>query len=154
MEIERFDALSPRHRDCLRLSFERLRTKEIAQTLGISPGTVNKYCTEAIAILGARDRRHAADMLAAHEGSAPLKFYPPSNGVVQPPAEAPAIPADSVPPSPGRWMPLRRKGGKINELSFIARILWVPALAIILAASFGLLALGVRTISQLVFGGE
>jgi DNA-binding CsgD family transcriptional regulator len=58
---EDLPALSPRQRDCLRLVWSRRATsKEIAAELGISKSTVDKYCAEAVELLGARDRRHAA----------------------------------------------------------------------------------------------
>lgn len=53
--------LSPRQLDCLRLVWSRRATsKEIAAELGISKSTVDKYCAEAVELLDARDRRHAA----------------------------------------------------------------------------------------------
>ena len=57
------ERLSPRQRECLRLAYQRRTTKEIARELGIRPGTVATYCSEAIAILGADNRRHAAELL-------------------------------------------------------------------------------------------
>lgn len=55
------EKLSPRQRDCLQLVWERQATsKEIAAELGISKTTVDGYVSEAVATLGARDRRDAA----------------------------------------------------------------------------------------------
>lgn len=55
------EKLSPRQRDCLQLVWERQATsKEIAAELGISKTTVDGYVSEAVAVLGARDRRDAA----------------------------------------------------------------------------------------------
>ena len=54
-------ALSPRQRDCLRLVWSRRATsKEIGAELGISKSTVDAYIAQAVELLGARDRRHAA----------------------------------------------------------------------------------------------
>ena len=53
--------LSPRQRDCLRLVWSRRATsKEIGAELGISKSTVDAYIAQAVELLGARDRRHAA----------------------------------------------------------------------------------------------
>ena len=55
------EKLSPRQRACLKLVWEKQATsKEIAAELGISKTTVDGYIAEAVAALGARDRRDAA----------------------------------------------------------------------------------------------
>jgi DNA-binding CsgD family transcriptional regulator len=56
-------SLSPRQHECLRLSWERLTSKEIALRLGLSPRTVDSYIAEAVEALGAADRREAARMV-------------------------------------------------------------------------------------------
>ena len=56
--------LSPRQAECLRRVRALQSTDEIARDLDISAGTVNGYVREAVAILGARDRRHAALLFA------------------------------------------------------------------------------------------
>ncbi|MFD2138289.1 helix-turn-helix transcriptional regulator [Novosphingobium resinovorum] len=62
-----FERLTPRQRECLRMVYDRLVSKEIAEKLGISSNTVDTYLTEAIAILGARNRRHAAALFHEYE---------------------------------------------------------------------------------------
>jgi len=69
-EPARFDRLTRRHRECLRGVRALKGSKEIADTLGIEKSTVDKYLTEAVKVLGARNRRDAALMLAAHEAGA------------------------------------------------------------------------------------
>lgn len=55
------EKLSPRQHACLKLVWEKQATsKEIAAELGISKTTVDGYVAEAVAALGARDRREAA----------------------------------------------------------------------------------------------
>ena len=66
-EPARFDRLTRRHRECLRGVRALKGSKEIADALGIEKSTVDKYLTEAVKVLGARNRRDAALMLAAHE---------------------------------------------------------------------------------------
>lgn len=66
----RFDRLTRRHRECLRGVRELKGSKEIADALGIEKTTVDKYLTEAVKVLGARNRREAALLLAGHEDQA------------------------------------------------------------------------------------
>lgn len=63
----RFDRLSRRHRECLRGVRDLKGSKEIADALGIEKSTVDKYLTEAVKVIGARNRREAALLLADHE---------------------------------------------------------------------------------------
>jgi DNA-binding CsgD family transcriptional regulator len=63
----RFDRLSRRHRECLRGVRDLKGSKEIADALGIEKSTVDKYLTEAVKVIGARNRREAALLLAGHE---------------------------------------------------------------------------------------
>ena len=63
----RFDRLTKRHRECL-LGVRQLQgSKEIAEQLGIEKSTVDSYLTEAVKVLGARNRRDAALQLEQHE---------------------------------------------------------------------------------------
>lgn len=66
-DSNRFDRLTRRHRECLRGVRELKGSKEIADALGIEKSTVDKYLTEAVKVLGARNRREAALLLADHE---------------------------------------------------------------------------------------
>lgn len=76
--------LSPRQAECLRRVRALQSTDEIARDLDISAGTVNGYVREAVAILGARDRRHAALLFAEMDQA--------DTGV----GIAPSAPADAV----------------------------------------------------------
>lgn len=53
------DPLTDRERDALRLAEEGLSNKDIARRLGLSPGTVRNYLSEAAAKLGAANRIEA-----------------------------------------------------------------------------------------------
>lgn len=57
-------ALSPRQRDCLRLTAEYMGSKEIALELGLSQKTVDAHIAAAIKTLGAPNRRYAARIFA------------------------------------------------------------------------------------------
>ena len=61
------DPLSERERACLRLAGQGQTGPEIAQTLGLSVGTVRNYLSEAIGKLGAGNRIEAA-RLAREKG--------------------------------------------------------------------------------------
>ncbi len=54
------DPLTDRERQVLRLAGDGLSSTRIARTLGLSPGTVRNYLSEAIAKTGARNRVEAA----------------------------------------------------------------------------------------------
>lgn len=150
MEDSRFSRLTPRQRDCLRLTYELRTTKEIARDLGLSVGTVSGYLSEAIAILGAPNRRAAAIMF--HEYEAPFKNEGQFAGVSGPSTAAAHPVATSTPSS--FWGPLDpRNRESDNEQGIIARIGWIIAIAIALAIGFGALAAGVRTVNDLAFGG-
>lgn len=148
------DRLSPRQRECLRLYWTRQATsKEIARELGIGKATVDGYIAEAVATLGARDRREAAR----------LAFGEPPVGPGATPAGPEASPAgeEAMPPAPsggdparvapafdwGSVLPLRT--GAHNDLSIAARFIWIFLLAVAAAVGFGAFASGVRVVSDL-----
>ena len=168
-----FERLSPRHRDCLRLVYRRKRTKEIAALLGLSPGTVSGYCNEAIRILGARDRIDAAERLAAHEGdegdvpgssatppssaaavsfASPSDRHPPSGWVAGTPTDRSVELPTAAVPTWRKLLPIRTEGSTSNDLGIVARLLWIPLLALLFAIGFGMLATAVRVVSDLVAG--
>ena len=148
---QRFRRLSPRQKQCLRLTYDRRVTKEIAAELNLSVGTVNTYCTEAIAVLGARNRRDAAEMLHAWEGAraTPDKVELHSQGVRDSHDEVPAI-------AGGRaidwrsFLPLRRKGAPDNDLGLLLRLAWIPILVLVFAIGFGMLAIGLGILSDVI----
>lgn len=165
--MEGYRRLSPRHKQCLRLAYDRRVTKEIAAELNLGVGTVNTYCTEAIAILGARNRRDAAEMLHAYEaapgiaapaatGSSaapdaadPFKVQSHSEGVPFTATDTAALrPERAI--DPRSLLPLRRKGAPHNDLGILLRLAWIPLLAILFAIGFGMLATGLRVTSDLI----
>lgn len=60
------DPLTDRERDTLRLAEEGLSNKDIARRLGLSPGTVRNYLSDAAAKLGAANRIEAGRMARAN----------------------------------------------------------------------------------------
>jgi DNA-binding CsgD family transcriptional regulator len=71
-----FARLSPRQRDCLRLVADLKDSQQIGYELGISPRTVDGYLRDAVALLGAHNRRHAASLLREHEATRPPEESP------------------------------------------------------------------------------
>jgi DNA-binding CsgD family transcriptional regulator len=77
-----FDRLSRRHRECLRGVRALKGSKEIAEELGIEKSTVDSYLTEAVKLLGARNRRDAALRWAAYERLFQKRGTPIKSGVI------------------------------------------------------------------------
>ena len=140
------ERLSPRQRECLRLAYQRRTTKEIARELGIRPGTVATYCSEAIAILGADNRRHAAELLHGLERG-------PSDaggelGGVEDGDRPVATAARSGRPAHflGPLAPANRDAD--NDHSITIRLAWIICLAIGLAVGFSSIVNALRIISD------
>lgn len=115
-----FERLTRRHRECLRGVRALKGSKEIAEELGIEKSTVDGYLTEAVKLLGARNRRDAALRWSEYEAAVATRdetgtaaACPPSSdckvGIVadlDPPDKigghsARLVPAAAVPPTPG-----------------------------------------------------
>ncbi len=79
----RFDRLTRRHRECLRGVRDLKGSKEIADELGIEKSTVDSYLTEAVKVLGARNRRDAALQWAAYDAAGPHLSHSSAREFVQ-----------------------------------------------------------------------
>lgn len=156
--------LSPRMRECLRLIYGRKTSKEIAAALGgLSESTVNGYIAQAVTLLAARNRRHAAELLhqyeAGHdEGGASLLTAPdkmPGQSIRVDPVDEPAasLPSRDRAADWRSLLPLRPTGAAHNDLGLLARIGWILGLAVLLAIGFGMLAIGLEVLSRLLTGG-
>lgn len=173
MDETRISRLSKRHCDVLRGVAALKKTKQIAADLGIAPGTVDGYIAEAVRVLGATDRGDAARMLARHERDRPETVpldTPPGESGGQSPwvvAPVPTMPGsgqpvaepDAASPMEARSMrssslagllPIRRPGQRSNDLPIVARLLWIPAIAVMLAVGFGMLASGLKVFADLI----
>jgi DNA-binding CsgD family transcriptional regulator len=60
-------ALTPRQKDCLRLTAQFKGSKEIGHELGVSQKTVDTHIAAAIKTLGASNRRHAARLFSQEQ---------------------------------------------------------------------------------------
>ncbi|MDR6145427.1 DNA-binding CsgD family transcriptional regulator [Sphingomonas sp. SORGH_AS870] len=174
MTPERFALLTRRHRECLRGVKALKGSKEIAAELGLGKSTVDSYLTEAVRLLGARNRRDAAIALAdfeAHENDqvpeieaepAPHKIIPDSAGLVSEPTPMPlpmapdgstvggAVQGGHVHASPRLSLPVRRQGQARNDMTMAERLLWIPTIAVALAIGFGMLATGLDVMTRVI----
>lgn len=155
MQDDRIESLSPRERDCLRLVLSTDAHKQIAHQLGISTNTVDGYLKSAIRKLGVSSSVRAAQILAAHEGGAPLPQSWGDHATPLPADEQPDLTMPSAtapqPPTPGassRWLrlPARRAGRSGNDLtarqrlreSFQAMFISIASIGVLVAALTGL----------------
>ena len=171
-DLTRFDRLTKRHRECLRGVRALQGSKEIADSLGIEKSTVDSYLTEAVRLLGAKNRRHAALMLGEHDAATaptpavatpdkmggdsarlvptapplPLTVEPDEWVVGQPDTGS----AGNEPRPSGFRMPFRRKGQADSDLSIGDRLIWIQAIAVGSAIAFGMLAMGLQVVTTLV----
>jgi len=145
------ERLSPRQRDCLRLVFERRTSKEIAAELGISVGTVDSYIAEAVTLLGAKNRRRAAEMVfAALQPTAPGKLEAETSGVVASDLTAERPEAGTQSSTWLKLLPIRTAGAKPHDLKPIRRLFWILQIAFGIAVSFGMLVVGLDVIARLL----
>jgi len=171
MEPDRLARLTDKQRECLRLVYAHLSSKEIAPRLGVEPGTVDQYVKAAMRILGVADRRAAARMLAEHEGgtSQPLVYQPldivpagdpvmfgTSTGGRRDAAFGGAVREDravfQVHPTPSLdslKLPLPIGKGKPSDLSPFVRLGWILALLVLIALAFGIFVTGFEALSRL-----
>lgn len=173
MTPERFNLLTRRHRECLRGVRELKGSKEIAAELGLGKSTVDGYLTEAVRLLGARNRRDAALMLAEHEASIdqdieneqntyPDKVMPDSARLVAAPEVMPipsapdgstvggVVSAGHASALPRLNLPIRRRGQHRNDMGLVERLLWIPTIAVGLAIGFGMLATGLDVMTRVI----
>jgi len=167
--------LSEGQRECLRMVYRHMETKEIARVLGISPDGVTQRIKTAMRILGVDRRRDAALILAEAEGtqSYPPQVYPSrdiamapnpttftastENGRQQHGAvsvgamrEDQAV-FETAPPlrSRGFRLPLPIWGGRPSDLSLLQRLGWIFAVMLMIALTFGVFLAGVEALSRL-----
>jgi DNA-binding CsgD family transcriptional regulator len=170
MDASRFDRLTKRHRECLQGVRQLKGSKEIADALGIEKSTVDSYLTEAVKVIGARNRRDAALLLERHErelSPTPDKMGAHSVRLVPSADPLPSIASpdefvvgqsggDVRRPGEARFagfrLPYRRKGQTGNDLSVGDRLIWIQVIALGLAIGFGMLMTGLQILTGLVEG--
>jgi len=165
--------LSEGQRECLRMVYRHMETKEIARTLGLSPDGVTQRIKTAMRILGVNRRRDAALLLAQFEGTEP---YPPLVHPSRDIAFAPDPPTfgsstDGERPSgfSGEAMreeqvafeapaharatalPLPMGGARPNDVGWLKRLAWIVGVTIGIAIAFGGLVGGVEALTRLIW---
>lgn len=165
--------LSEGQRECLRMVYRHMETKEIARILGISPDGVTQRIKTAMRILAVQRRRDAAHILAEAEGtiSYPPLVHPPRDIAIAPePATfAPSIGGEwhsgssakamreeqavfwTELPSRGPALPLPIGGARPNDVGWLKRLAWIAGIAIGIALSFGALVAGVEALTRLIW---
>ena len=163
-----FDRLSDYQRDCLRRTFRHQTSKEIARDLGKSKFAIDQAIERAVRRLGASSRIDAARALADHEGASDRMTGDPVH-LAAPPLSAPSRPTavgttggpiveaarhlSGQPPvnrSTSFRLPLRRHGDDGNDLSIGSRLAWLIILPLAMAIAFGMLANGLKLVSDVV----
>ena len=140
--IESVSSLSDGQKACLRLVSRGMSSKEIALETRLSPQTVDTYVKQAMAKLGASNRREAARILNEAEASQ-KSGSPPS-----PLAETP--PAATVTGS--TWRRLMRPppiGGTLHDLGWQDKTVEVMRVAVLGAAVVLALALSFAGLYQI-----
>ena len=161
-----FERLSDYQRDCLRRTFRHQTSKEIARDLGKSKYAIDQAIERAVRTLGASSRIDAARALAAHEGTSdritgdPVHLANPTPSVATLPVAAgddggPIVEAavdlrgqSPVNRSTPFRLPLRRHGEDGNTLGIGTRLIWLLILPLAMAIAFGMLANGLKLVSD------
>ena len=165
--------LSEGQRECLRMVYRHMETKEIARSLGISPDGVAQRIKTANRILGVNRRRDAARMLAEAEGIEPYpaSVHPPRDIEPDPatlaastesgrPIASSAEPmredqaaywAPSHARAPPLPLPLPLAGARPDDAGLWQRLAWIAGIAIGIALAFGALIAGVEALTRLVW---
>jgi DNA-binding CsgD family transcriptional regulator len=174
MDRDRIERLTDKQRECLRLVYRHMETKEIARVLGLSPDGVTQRIKTAMKTLRVDRRRDAALLLAEAEGPQP---YPPQ---VYPPRDIAAAPEPAMfaASTNGEWhrgssgaaikeqqasfvvehfartpaLPLPLGGARPNDVGWLRRLTWIVGIAIGIAFAFGALVAGIEGVAKLLWG--
>ncbi|HEV7658863.1 MAG TPA: helix-turn-helix transcriptional regulator [Allosphingosinicella sp.] len=165
--------LSEGQRECLRMVYRHMETKEIARSLGISPDGVTQRIKTAMRILGVQRRRDAALILAQHEGTEPYPslVYPPRDIAIAPHQATFGATTEGGRPSGSSGeamreeqvafeavtlarrpaLPLPIGGARPNDVGILKRLAWIAGITIGIALAFGALISGVEALTRLVW---
>jgi DNA-binding CsgD family transcriptional regulator len=165
MDAERLARLTEQQRTCLRLVYEGLSSKAIAQRLGIEPGSVDQHLKGATRVLGVSGRHTAARLFADAEqaGAEGLPVQPRSRAAKDAFVRPQDVPQDAVADEPqprphahpaplpnGIALPLPVWGWKPHHLSWAQRLGWILAAAVGIALTFAALVAALEAIVRLV----
>ena len=174
MDADRTERLTDKQRECLRMVYRHMETKEIARALGLSPDGVTQRIKTAMKTLGVARRRDAARILAEAEGLAPYPrqvymprdiasgpdpamFAPSIGGERQSGSSGEAVREEQAAfmvAGPGRRpaLPLPIGGARPNDVGWPTRLAWIAAIAIGIAIAFGGLVGGIEALTRLIRG--
>lgn len=147
MDREPLDRLTEQQRACLRMVYQHMTSKEIAPRLGIEPGSVDQHIKAAMRTLGVGERRAAARMLAEHEAAGEQRTD--ANRVLEMHEEQEGFEAGHTRPLPAKFQPpLPIWGGKPSDLGPLRRLVWIVAIMLMVALSFGVFLAGLEALSR------
>ena len=174
MDVDRVKRLTDKQRECLRLVYRHMETKEIARELGLSPDGVTQRIKSAMKTLGVDRRRDAALILAEAEG---LDAYPrqvyqsrdvasaPEPATIPPPTdgarhqsglegrgvrEEQAVFAAAPPPGSQAFpVPFPFRGNRPSDLSWLRRLGWIIGIMFVIALMFGMFLAGLESLSRM-----
>jgi DNA-binding CsgD family transcriptional regulator len=176
MNVDRVKRLTDKQRECLRLVYRHMETKEIARALGLSPDGVTQRIKSAMKTLGVDRRRDAALILAEAEAldayprevyqsrdiapdPEPAMLAPSIEGAWQSGSSGTAMreeqaaflvaPQSRKPPLP---LPLPSREARPNDVRWQMRLAWIADIAIGIALAFGGLVGGVEALTRLIRG--
>ena len=174
MNADRIERLTDKQRECLRMVYRHMETKEIARALGLSPDGVTQRIKTAMKTLGVDRRRDAARILADAEGLTPYPshVYQPRDIALAPEpamfgasteggrqygtARVEAMREEQSPfettPSlrlRGLQLPLPIRGGRPHDLNSWQRLGWILAVMLMIAFMFGVFLAGLEALTRL-----
>jgi len=174
MNADRIERLTDKQRECLRMVYRHMETKEIARVLGLSPDGVTQRIKTAMKTLGVDRRRDAARILAEAEGLAPYPrqvytsrdiasaldpamFGPSTGDEWQSGSSGEAMREEqaaywAAPPTRKPALPLPIGGARPDDLGWLKRLAWIAGIAIGIALAFGGLVGGVDALTRLLRG--
>lgn len=136
---DRFEKLSERQRECLRLVYRHMKSADIAALLGISAKYVDNLLSEAKNIIGVTSRAEAAVLFAEYENGVGYS-HPEKN------------PSSPTPVSPLSW-PLPSSTAPDNTFTWRQVLAWMWVIAI--ATPIGMMTTAMAVLAlMLVFGKE
>lgn len=144
MDQERLARLTEQQRVCLRLVYTHMTSKEIAQLLGVEPGSVDQHVKTAMRILGVNERRVAARLLADYEEEGGISVAAGSR--MQDEQMAFLV----TPPRLEPLLPLPWEGLRPTDVGWKRRLAWIAALAIGCAIALAMLITAAAMVSALL----
>lgn len=139
MEPDRFELLSTRELDVLRLSAEGLQPKMIARRLSLSERTIYTHLGNAAKKLGVSGAREAAVLLARREALGP--YAKPTEQSLPVAAPVPFLVDLLIPELSGR---------RVNDLTLTHRIVVVATRTLLIALTLVAVASLVRDVGQII----